>query len=321
MSKNIPIVCGIDIGGTNTVFGLIDMDGNILFKDSFSTGGQDSPLTFIKRLSEMILAEMEKRKSKYELAGVGIGAPNGNYYTGEMIDPPNFSWGTLPLADLVSAELDVPCSLTNDANAAALGEMQFGAANRMKDFVVITLGTGLGSGIVVNGDVVYGLSGHAGELGHCIVKKNGRKCSCGLKGCLEAYASASGILRTVKQSIKHNPSSLLSEVPRDELSSKDIYLAALQNDNVAAKAFQETGHILGEFLATTVSHLHPEAIFLVGGLTNAGDLLFDPVIEAMEENLLPVFKGRVKILSSGLPGADAAILGAGALALEMLKKI
>lgn len=320
MKKKTLIVCGIDIGGTNTVFGLIDLKGNILYKDSFSTNANDSPESYIGQLSRKILSETQKRKDEFKLVGIGIGAPNGNYYTGEMIDPPNFSWGTIPLAEMISSKLGVPCALTNDANAAALGEMKFGAAKEMKDFAVITLGTGLGSGLVVNQKVVYGKNGHAGELGHCIVKKNGRKCSCGLKGCLEAYVSASGILRTVKHYLKREPSSLLSEVPRDELCSKDIYVAALQGDKIAQKAFLETGEILGEFLATTVCHFHPEAIFLLGGLTNAGELLFDPVIEAMERNLLSVFKGQVTVIPSGLPGADSAILGAGALAWDAFKK-
>ncbi len=320
MSMKSQVVCGVDIGGTNTVFGLVDLDGKILIEDSFSTLIGNQPHDFIKHLSSRIKKCLEQYSDELDLIGVGIGAPNGNYYTGEMVDPPNLPWGTVPIVELLSDHLQVPCKVTNDANAAALGEMQYGAAKKMKDFIVITLGTGLGSGIVVNGNIVYGYSGHAGELGHCIVEKNGRKCSCGLRGCLEAYASATGVVRTVKLNLeKKNLTEILGS-PIENLSSENIYLAAKAGNQIALNAFKDTGKILGEFLATSVSHLHPEAIFLLGGLAKAGDLLFDPIIHAMNKNLLSVFKDQVKILPSALPDANAAILGAAALALEAIKK-
>ncbi len=313
MQHKTEIVCGIDIGGTNTAFGFLDKYGYIYFKDSIPTDTSKTPEEFVQYLLIGILKEYQKREDFLSLKGIGIGAPNGNYYTGKMVDPPNLPWGTVSLVSLVQSYVNVPCLLTNDANATALGEMQYGVAKEMKHFVMITLGTGLGSGLVVNGEVVYGADGHAGELGHMVIVKDGRTCTCGLKGCLETYVSGNGIVCTVKELLEEKSSKVLQNIAPDQLTAEDVYNAAVKGDAVAKKGFEITGEILGKSLATTVTHLQPEAIIIFGGLAKAGVLLFEPIKKYMELNLLDVFRNKVKVIPSGLPDTDAAILGAGAL--------
>jgi glucokinase len=311
----IPITLGIDIGGTFTKFGFVDKEGNILEEASLPTNAKDGVETFLNRLYDTIGKAFAGLQDHTELVGIGIGVPNGNYYKGTVENPPNLAWGKItPLADLVGKHYNLPTFLTNDANAAALGEMKFGVAKNMKDFVIITLGTGLGSGIVVNGKLVYGADGFAGELGHVNVNPNGRLCGCGKKGCLETYASATGIKRTVSKLMADMVvESELRDIPYNQLTGNMITEAALRGDLIALAAFEYTGRILGIKLADTVAHLSPEAIILFGGLTKAGAYLFDPVKKHMEENLFAIFKNKVKLLTSGLEGKNMAVLGASAL--------
>ncbi len=313
MSK-IKVTLGIDIGGTNTVFGLVDEDGKCIKYTKIPTLGNNSAESLFSRLFEDLHKNFSKELESFELVGIGIGAPNGNYYKGTADNPPNLNWGFVNLRELVSEYYDIQVAVTNDANAAALGEMIFGAAVGMKNFIEITLGTGLGSGIVVNGELVYGSDGLAGELGHTTAKTGGRRCNCGLKGCLETYVSAPGIKRTVFKllSVKKDESPL-RKIAFEDLNSKMIYEAALEGDQIALQAFDETAHTLGSALADVVAILSPEAIIFFGGLANAGDLLLKPTKTYMEENLLPMYRDKVKILKSGLPEDEAAILGAGAL--------
>lgn len=310
----VNVTLGIDIGGTNTVFGLVDRAGKCYVKDSIPTHAHEPAEKLLDRLFLKFDEIYKEISDNYILEGIGIGAPNGNYYRGTVENPPNLSWGEVNLVELVKQYKNIPTVLTNDANAAALGEMEFGVARGMKNFVLITLGTGLGSGIVVNGEVVYGHDGFAGEIGHTIVKENGRQCGCGRKGCLETYASATGIKRTVFEFLSSlNVESGLRNIPYNELTAKMIYEAALENDPVALAAFEFTAEILGKALTNTVAHLSPQAIILFGGLESSGDLLIKPLKHHLEENLLNLYKGKVKILRSGLPKGDAAILGGSAL--------
>ncbi|MEI6577233.1 MAG: ROK family protein [Bacteroidota bacterium] len=304
---------GVDIGGTNTVFGLVDIQGKILYKDKLSTRAYSKPAELVDAISINIKANMP---AGYSLKGIGIGAPNGNYYTSCIEFAPNLPWeGTIPMAYLFSSVLNAPAILTNDANAAAMGEMIYGAAQGMRDFIVITLGTGLGSGIVVNGQVLYGNDGNAGELGHVIVFDEGRDCGCGRKGCLEAYASATGITRTVVELLSLSTStSSLSKTPVAELNSKIIYDAALLGDTIALEAFDYTAKILGKALANAVAFSCPEAIILFGGLAHAKEFILEPSRLYMEEYMLGIYKNKVKLLASNLPESDAALLGASALA-------
>ncbi len=317
----LALTLGIDIGGTFTKFGFVDKEGNILDESSLPTNAKEGVTTFLTRLYDAIDNAFEALKDNAELKGIGIGVPNGNYYTGTVESPPNLAWGKItPLADLISKHYNLPTFLTNDANAAALGEMKFGVAKGMKNFVLITLGTGLGSGIVVDGKLVYGADGFAGELGHVNVNPNGRLCGCGKKGCLETYASATGIKRTVaKLMADMNVDSDLRDIPYNQLTGNMITELALQGDKIALAAFEYTGRILGMKLADTVAHLSPEAIILFGGLTKAGSWLFDPIKKHMEDNLFPVFKNKVKLLTSGLEGKNSAVLGASALVWNELK--
>lgn len=313
------VALGIDIGGTDTKFGFVDKHGAILFKERFHTPDQDAK-EFIEQLKEEISKAKSNAGEEIEITGIGIGAPNGNFYKGTIESATNLSWqGIIPLANMVEESLGIKTWLTNDANAAAIGEMIFGAAKNMKDFVVITMGTGLGSGIVSNGRIVYGHSGFAGELGHQTVNINGRSCACGKKGCLETYVSATGIKRTVYKLLADSrEESELRNIGFNDLSAETITDVALKGDKIAMEAFEYTGRILGIKLADTVYHLAPEAIFLSGGLARAGDFLFDPVIKHLEDNLMPLFKGSVKILHSGLEEQDSAILGAASLAFDQL---
>jgi glucokinase len=255
-----------------------------------------------------------------KIKGIGIGAPNGNYYSGTIEFAPNLPWrGVIPLAALFEAQLNIPTALTNDANAAAVGEMTYGVAKGMKDFIMITLGTGVGSGIVVNGQVVYGHDGFAGELGHVIVRRDGRSCGCGRKGCLEAYCSATGVARTAREILLSRPAddSLLRSIDADKITSKDVYDAAVQGDEIAKEIFESTGALLGEAIANFVAFSSPEAIVLFGGLAKSGEYIMAPLKRALDANVLNIFKDKARILVSELKDSDAAVLGASALAWEL----
>ena len=313
-----PYVVGMDIGGTNTVFGIVDKDGNVVCQDSVKTKAYPIIEDYVNAIGEKLDALIESVGGKDKINGMGVGAPNGNYYTGNIEFAPNLSWkGIVPLAKLFGERVGVPCKLTNDANAAAIGEMTYGAAKGMKHFIMITLGTGVGSGIVIDGKLVYGHDGFAGELGHVIAVPDGRLCGCGRKGCLETYCSATGIVRTAKEILtsSYDPS-MLRNIPEAELTSKDIFDCAMAGDTVAKDIFQKTGELLGKSLADFTAFSSPEAFIIFGGLAKAGDLIFKPVKEAMEENMLAVFKNKVKVLPSQLKDADAAVLGASALGWE-----
>lgn len=313
---------GIDIGGTNTAFGLVDMEGNIYANQSISTQIHNDFNLYLKDLTAIIDETINSLSEKFIVKGIGVGAPNGNYYKGTIDFAPNLKWkGIIPVVAKLKKYYDYPAIvLTNDANAAAIGEMIYGRAKGMKDFIVITLGTGLGSGIVVNGELVYGHDGFAGEIGHIIVEAEGRQCQCGRIGCLETYASATGIKTTTIELLSNtNEESILRMISEKDLTAKLIGDAANNGDNLAKKAFEYTGKMLGFALANSVAHLSPEAIFLFGGLAQAGDLIFSPTKKFMEKNLLNIFRNKVKLLPSGLPGADAAILGASALVWKELK--
>jgi len=310
------VAIGVDIGGTNTVLGLVDKEGNVITHHSIVTETQEDYRVYMGHLINAIKKLIEMGGLDVEIAGIGVGAPNGNYYNGTIEFAPNLKFnGIVPVVDIIKAEFDYPyIILTNDANAAAIGEMIYGGAEEMNDFIMITLGTGVGSGIVVNGEMVYGHDGFAGEIGHTIVDPNGRDCGCGRQGCLETYTSAPGIKRTVFEllSVMNEPSELRS-VGFNQLSAKMIDEAARNGDPVAREAFEYTGEILGLKLADAVAHTSPEAIFLFGGLAQAGDLIFEPAKRFMEEQILNIYKNKVKILPSKLPPGDAAILGSSAL--------
>jgi glucokinase len=316
------ITIGIDIGGTNTKYGVVDRAGNVLFQDHIKTQEHEEFSDLINNLVKAIHDAIAGLDRSYNLVGVGVGAANGNYYKGTIEHATNLKWkGIIPLADMLSKPLGVPVLVTNDANAAAVGEMVYGAARDMKDFIVITLGTGLGSGFVANGKLINGKHGIAGELGHTTVNYAGRYCNCGKRGCLETYVSATGIKRSVyKLLADHLEPSELRGISFDNLNTKMITEAAIRGDVVAREAFEYTGRILGTKLAETVVHTDPEAIFLFGGLSLAGDLIFKPTIKHMEANLMPLFRGKVKILPSGLQNQAAPILGASSLVWNYLEE-
>lgn len=306
------VVAGIDIGGTNIAFGLVDQQGNIVARDSTPTNSYSTPELMAESVAWQLVELANKHQA--EIIGAGIGAPNGNYYNGTIEFAPNLPWtGIIPLAKLFIAQLQVDCLVTNDANAAAIGEMVFGAAQGMKNFVMVTLGTGLGSGFVVNGQLVYGHDGFAGELGHIIIRRDGRTCCCGRKGCLETYCSATGIVRTVFEWLEIGRQSSLQKLPIEQLTARKIAEAAEAGDSLAMDAFEFTGKILGEALADVVALTSPEAIILFGGLANAGYFIFNPTQASMEENMLVIFKNKVKLLPSQLPESNAALLGAASL--------
>ena len=308
------VVAGIDIGGTNTVLGLVDRIGKVVIEYNLNTTDYPEINDFIRALAGAIEAMLSTEKS-YKLIGIGIGAPNANYYKGTIELAPNLLWkGIIPFADLIRKKIDVPILMTNDANAAAMGEMIFGGAKKMKDFIVLTLGTGLGSGIVINGQVVYGHTGFAGELGHSIIVPGGRECGCGRQGCLETYASATGLVRTVLFMLsERREESVLRNIPSAELTSKKIADAAARKDQLALKAMDFTAEKLAFGIINAIVFSSPEAIFLFGGLAKAGEMLLKPVRKYVDESIQPVFKGTVKILPSGVPESNAAILGAAAL--------
>ncbi|MBA4321477.1 MAG: glucokinase [Odoribacter sp.] len=313
-----PVVVGIDIGGTNTVFGYVDRDGHILAEDKIRTTHYDKPDAFVAALFESIENARTQIGFDVGILGFGIGAPMGNINKGTIEYPADLPWkGIVPLAELCKKHTAMPVIVTNDANAAAVGEMVYGGARGMKNFVVITLGTGLGSGFVVDGKLVYGHDGFAGEIGHTAIRLPGdsnRDCGCGKKGCLETYVSATGIKRTVLKIMADSiQPSELRKYSFEELDSKLIHDAAKNGDAIALMAFEYTGRMLGFKLADVVAHTNPEAIFLFGGLSLAKDLIFQPAKEYMEQNLLGIYKGKVKLLQSGLSTQNAAVLGASSL--------
>lgn len=315
-----PYVVGVDIGGTNTVFGIVNMKGAVVACSIIRTRDYPDVNDYIDTLCNQILLLIRTTCSVEEIRGIGIGAPNGNYYHGTIEYAPNLIWkGIIPLAKLFQERLGIPTVVTNDANAAAVGEMTYGVARGMKNFIMLTLGTGVGSGIIVNGQLVYGHDGFAGELGHVIVRREGgRLCGCGRHGCLEAYCSATGVARTAREMLEENDCpSLLRNIPPESITSKEVYEAALQGDALAKRVFDFTGHLLGESIADFIAVTSPEAVILFGGLSKAGSLLIDPLQEAMDKNILNIFKGKTKILVSSLKDADAAVLGASALAWEL----
>jgi glucokinase len=316
------LAAGIDIGGTNTVFGLVDDQGYIYAEGAISTWKYSDFDVYLQALCDGINHLRETMATPCELSGIGIGAPCGNYYTGSIEFAPNLPWkGILPFvrkfADLFPR---IPITLTNDANAAAIGEMIYGGARGMKDFAVITLGTGLGSGIVVNGEILYGHDGFAGEVGHTIVRVNGRECGCGRFGCLETYASATGIKRTVYKLLADQMGdSELKNISFNELSAEMICTAAIKGDPVAIRAFAHTGEHLGRALANLVAVTAPEAIFLFGGLAKAGKYILEPTKKSMEENLLKFWQGKIAVLLSEIDDKNAAVLGAAALIWKIIK--
>lgn len=315
-----PYVVGIDIGGTNTVFGVVDARGTVLYSGSIKTGKYAEIEEYVTALGQGLTQIIDQVGGPEKIKGIGVGAPNGNYFNGCIEFAPNLPWkGKIPLAQLISEKVGgIPVALTNDANAAAIGEMTYGAARGMKDFIVITLGTGVGSGIVINGQLVYGHDGFAGELGHVIVRRNGRQCGCGRQGCLEAYTSATGVARTAREFMEiRKEDSILREIDPADITSKDVYDAAMKNDKLALEIFEMTGKMLGEAFADFVAFSSPEAIILFGGLTKAGDLIMDPVKRAMDANMLKVYEGKTKLLVSQLKESDAAVLGASALGWEV----
>lgn len=316
------VTIGIDIGGTNTKYGFVDREGNLLGDSSMSTTGYTEIEEYIKAIVTALGKLRAQIPTELNITGMGVGAPNANYYTGTIEHAPNLPWkGIIPLADLFRKHFDIPVSITNDANAAAIGEMIYGGAKGMKNFAVITLGTGVGSGFVVNGDLVYGHDGFAGEFGHVIAVPDGRMCTCGRRGCVETYGAARGLVLTVQEELagSNKPSELRHMLP-ETITPKDIYDAAISGDEIAQKAFWETGRLLGKALANLVAILSPEAIFFFGGVAKAGELILNPTKQYLEKYSLVVFQNKVDLIPSHLPDSDAAILGASALAWKELSK-
>jgi glucokinase len=306
-------------GGTNTVFGLVDATGNIIDEGHFATREVSAnPLTYFERLN-LDLTRLRQRNPDHPPVAVGVGAPNGNYYRSSIENPPNLGWGIVDVNEQLGRHQQVPVVTTNDANAAALGELLYGAVGEMKNFILITLGTGLGSGIVVNGEVVYGAYGFAGEIGHLTLVEGGRICGCGRRGCLETYVSATGIVRTVYELLASERSaSELREVAPSALTARAIFDAANAGDAIARLAFSRTGTWLGQKLADAVAILEPEAIILFGGLANAGDMLLNPAQKALDEHVMGTFRNKTKIQLSSLQGKNIAVLGAAALAARAI---
>ena len=314
------VAIGVDIGGTNTAIGIIDKDGNCLLDTSIPTRGYSDINIFMNVLHLKIKESISNLNEQVDLKGIGIGAPNGNFYKGTIEFAPNLEWkGIINIVEISKKLLDVPTYLTNDANAAAIGEMIYGGAKGMNDFIMITLGTGTGSGIVANGKLIYGHDGFAGEVGHVTVIENGRECGCGKKGCLETYASATGIVRTVFELLANSrEESILRTISFNDLSSKKIYEAAIKGDKIANQAFEFTGMILGKCLANSIAYTSPEAIFLFGGLAQSGNLILEPTNKYMQENVLKIFQNKTKLVLSKLDGAKAAVLGSSALVWKEL---
>ncbi len=318
-----PYVIGLDLGGTNSVFGIVDSRGEIKATTAIKTQGYDSVDDYVTAAVEALQVIIDQVGGIDTIKAMGIGAPNGNYYNGTIEFAPNLSWGRsgiVPLADMFSKKLGIPVALTNDANAAAIGEMIYGVARGMKNFIVITLGTGVGSGIVVNGQLLYGWDGFAGELGHVIVRgANGRSCGCGRSGCLEAYCSATGVARTARELLETTEEpSLLRELMPENITSLDVSIAAGKGDKLAKEIYEFTGAMLGEACANFAAFSSPEAFIFFGGLTKAGDLIMDPIKRSYNEHVLRIFKGKAKFLISGLEGSSAAVLGASAVGWDII---
>lgn len=307
------LALGIDIGGTNTSFGIVNRSGDIVAKGSMPTATGGSIENYIKALCSLLQPLIDEA-GRDNIKGVGVGAPNGNFYTGEIAFAPNLPWhGVIPLARLFTEALNLPCTLTNDANAAAIGEMIYGAAKGMNDFLVVTLGTGVGSGFVANGKLIYGHDGFAGELGHVIAVRNGRKCGCGRHGCLEAYCSATGLVFTANEWLAQRNDATVLRGYKGNIHAHTIQDAAANGDAFALEIYDYTARILGQTLADIVAITSPQAIIFFGGVARAGELLLAPTRRYMEENMLNIFKDKVALIPSALPGANAAILGASAL--------
>ncbi|MCQ2188521.1 MAG: ROK family protein [Paludibacteraceae bacterium] len=312
-----PYVVGIDVGGTNTAFGIVDANGKVLANSSIKTQQFGADLdAYINELHSALSKLIAENGGIEKIKGIGVGAPNANYYTGNIENAANLPWkGTVEFAKLLTNKFGVPCTLTNDANAATIGEMMYGAAKGMKDFIMITLGTGVGSGIVCNGKLVYGHDGNAGELGHVIVRRGGRQCGCGQKGCLETYTSATGIIRSAQELLQaSNEPSPLRNIPLDKITGLDVCNAARQGDKIGKEVMNSVGTILGEAFADFVKFSSPEAIVMFGGPVKSADLFIDTLKATMDANLPLTFRGKVKVLTSQLKDGDAAILGASALA-------
>lgn len=322
-TTNKPYVIGLDLGGTNSVFGIVDARGEIKATTAIKTQGFDKVEDYVDACVEALQVIIDEVGGIDLIKAMGIGAPNGNYYKGTIEFAPNLQWAhdsIVPLAQLFSERLNnIPVGLTNDANAAAVGEMTYGVARGMKNFIVLTLGTGVGSGIVINGQLVYGCDGFAGELGHVTMRReNGRLCGCGRKGCLEAYCSATGVARSARELLeKTDEPSLLRELDLEKITSLDVSIAAGKGDELAKKIYDFTGTMLGEACADFAAFASPEAFIFFGGMTKAGDLIMEPIKKSYDEHVMPIFKGKAQFLVSGLDGSSAAVLGASALGWEL----
>ncbi len=317
-----PYVIGLDLGGTNSVFGIVDSRGDIKATTAIKTQGYETVEDYVDASVTALLPIIEEVGGIEKIKAMGIGAPNANYYTGTIEYAPNLSWGhngIVPLADMFKERLGVPVAMTNDANAAAIGEMTYGVARGMKNFIVLTLGTGVGSGIVINGQLVYGCDGFAGELGHVIMRReNGRKCGCERTGCLEAYCSATGVARTAREFLETTDEpSLLRDMNPADITSLDVSIAAGKGDKLALRVYEFTGEMLGEACADFAAFSSPEAFIFFGGLTKAGDLIMEPIKRSYEEHVLKIFRNKAKFLISGLDGSSAAVLGASAIGWEI----
>lgn len=317
-----PYVIGLDLGGTNSVFGIVDSRGDIKATTAIKTQNYANVEDYVDASVEALQIIIDQVGGIDKIKAMGIGAPNANYYRGTIEYAPNIVWGhecCVPLADMFKKKLGIPVAITNDANAAAIGEMTYGVARGMKNFIVLTLGTGVGSGIVVNGQLVYGCDGFAGELGHVIMRReNGRSCGCGRTGCLEAYCSATGVARTAREflSTTETPSELRSIKPED-ITSLDVSIAAGKGDELARRVYEFTGEMLGEACADFAAFSSPEAFIFFGGLTKAGDLIMDPIKRSYDNHVMPIFKGKAQFLISGLDGSSAAVLGASAIGWDI----
>lgn len=323
MNELKPYVIGLDLGGTNAVFGIVDQRGNVLATNSIKTQAYEKVGDFVSAGVAAIKPMVDKLGGIQNIKAMGIGAPNGNYYKGTIEYAPNLHWAhdcIVPLAELFSRQLNIPVGITNDANAAAIGEMEYGVAKGMKNFIVLTLGTGVGSGIVINGQLVYGSDGFAGELGHVTIVhgEKGRTCGCGRKGCLEAYCSATGVARTAREFLSTtDEQSKLRDLAPESITSLDVSIAASQGDALAKRVYEYTGHLLGEACADFAAFSSPEAFIFFGGLTKAGNLIMDPIKAAYNEHVMPIFKGKAQFLISGLDDASAAVLGASAIGWDL----
>lgn len=314
------VAIGIDIGGTNTKYGIADEHGQILASSSLPTRKEDDFPAYIQHLHEALEALRQELRTPIELKGIGIGAPNANYYQGTIEDAPNLIWdGVLPIAEEFGKFYSVPVTITNDANAAAMGELIYGGAKAMRNFIMVTLGTGVGSGFIVNGDLLYGHDGFAGELGHVVTEWGGRPCTCGRHGCVEAYAAARGVIITVMEELAGSHARCkLRDLPREEITPKAVFQAAEQGDPIAIRTFERTGRYLGMALSNMVNVFSPEAIFLFGGVARAGRYLTEPTERYLNEHVMPIFRNKVKLIPSSLPESDAAILGASSLVWKEL---